>query len=657
MGSKFFPISDTYASIIQKLGFVPAVSSTQSILSDLVIDGIPGEVVALDSSNYVVQPGASVLRPGYFKDSVSKAALAAYFSNTVIYSPLNGQSLAGEGGAYTPVIINTTQSRTGKVLIPSPGIFPNGTPWYDVRDAIDEYYTAANINLGSTSAGAASSRSVSFGNCMYDKINATFGATLNIQPTILLVNVSAGGTSIINLGPGTAAGEEEIQHMIYAYNWAKKNGLDIDMPFARWRHGNEDGGVTGDTQYQLRLMDRQKFLTDARWHIFRKRGEVILYVEQSVIASTGVGDVFAASQAQINIRRRSTVIRPRPPSSNLYHIDGTHEDSPNYDINNAADAQWVFADWLCGGVPAFAVDRGWWVSSTVARFLINTYFAPLVLDYSDKSFTGTFDATADTFTKVAHTLTNGITLLFRTTGGLPPELTAGNRYYTINVTADTFQVSATQGGAAINLSTAGTGTTTCYVGGENITFDDDSGAAPYVNLLTVVESGLTSGTVVFDATADTGTVANIKIPDGTRVVFQNTGGALPPELVAGTSYFTRDGTLSTFKLAATAGGAAINLSTAGSGTSTFARLDNAPYGDAIIEVTLSAAPATYGRQRFMFGLLAGSVGTVFITRPGNIIRDSAPDTIAHDRSNTAVTFTMNNRMHMQEVIMNGYGVK
>jgi hypothetical protein len=48
-------------------------------------------------------------------------------------------------------------------------------------------------------------------------------------------------------------------------------------------------------------------------------------------------------------------------------------------------------------------------------------------------------------------------LLFRAEAGgtLPAPLAAGTTYYAIPLTADTFQVSATAGGAAINLTTAG----------------------------------------------------------------------------------------------------------------------------------------------------------------------------------------------------------
>lgn len=62
----------------------------------------------------------------------------------------------------------------------------------------------------------------------------------------------------------------------------------------------------------------------------------------------------------------------------------------------------------------------------------------------------------------AHGLTVNDIVKFSTTGTLPTGLTAGTSYYVISagLTADTFRVSATQGGSAINTSFSGSGTHT-----------------------------------------------------------------------------------------------------------------------------------------------------------------------------------------------------
>lgn len=69
------------------------------------------------------------------------------------------------------------------------------------------------------------------------------------------------------------------------------------------------------------------------------------------------------------------------------------------------------------------------------------------------SFTVTIASPA-IFTSTAHGLVLNDTVVFSTTGALPSGLTAGTTYHVIaaGLTADDFEVSATQGGAAINTS-------------------------------------------------------------------------------------------------------------------------------------------------------------------------------------------------------------
>jgi hypothetical protein len=73
--------------------------------------------------------------------------------------------------------------------------------------------------------------------------------------------------------------------------------------------------------------------------------------------------------------------------------------------------------------------------------------------------TGAVVATAatDLLTKAAHGLANGTCVCFTTATTLPAGLALATTYYVINATLDTFQVSATYGGAAVNITDAGTG--------------------------------------------------------------------------------------------------------------------------------------------------------------------------------------------------------
>lgn len=78
---------------------------------------------------------------------------------------------------------------------------------------------------------------------------------------------------------------------------------------------------------------------------------------------------------------------------------------------------------------------------------------------------GTFTVTLASpavFTKTAHGLAANDKVVFSTTGALPTGLTAGTTYFVISagLAADTFEVSATEGGAAVNTSVSQSGTHT-----------------------------------------------------------------------------------------------------------------------------------------------------------------------------------------------------
>lgn len=62
----------------------------------------------------------------------------------------------------------------------------------------------------------------------------------------------------------------------------------------------------------------------------------------------------------------------------------------------------------------------------------------------------------------SHGQANGDRVILSTTGALPTGLTAGSTYFVSNKTANTFELSATLGGASINTSSAGSGTHTAH---------------------------------------------------------------------------------------------------------------------------------------------------------------------------------------------------
>lgn len=77
--------------------------------------------------------------------------------------------------------------------------------------------------------------------------------------------------------------------------------------------------------------------------------------------------------------------------------------------------------------------------------------------------TFTADNTTETFTASAHGLSNDSVLEVKNSGGaLPTGITANTKYYVVNATTDTFQLSASKGGAALAISDNGSGTNTFH---------------------------------------------------------------------------------------------------------------------------------------------------------------------------------------------------
>lgn len=87
--------------------------------------------------------------------------------------------------------------------------------------------------------------------------------------------------------------------------------------------------------------------------------------------------------------------------------------------------------------------------------------------------------------------------------------------------------------------------------------------------------------VVFDAGTDAGTSLNHCLDNDDAVVFATTG-TLPAPLVPATVYYVRDVTIDTFKVSATLGGSAIDITTAGAGAQTFAPDPAAAHGNVAV---------------------------------------------------------------------------
>ncbi len=163
-------------------------------------------------------------------------------------------------------------------------------------------------------------------------------------------------------------------------------------------------------------------------------------------------------------------------------------------------------------------------------------------------------------TKTAHGYVNGDPIKFTTSGTLPTGLTAGTKYYVVNKATDTFQVSATLAGSAINTSVSQTGT-------------------HYVERANTLPTGITDGSLYYVISA--GFAANsfrFSSTQGGSAV--NTSGSQEGRIVAQTGNNTNDGTA--------ADRAHAFLSLWGAMTTVFAAIDLNGYG-----VIFQLADGTY----------------------------------------------------------------
>ena len=74
--------------------------------------------------------------------------------------------------------------------------------------------------------------------------------------------------------------------------------------------------------------------------------------------------------------------------------------------------------------------------------------------------TATFTSASPTVVTVTTAPPSGTIVVFTTSGTMPLGLTAGTQYFVLNLSANTFNVSATRGGAALGTTSTGTATTT-----------------------------------------------------------------------------------------------------------------------------------------------------------------------------------------------------
>lgn len=142
-------------------------------------------------------------------------------------------------------------------------------------------------------------------------------------------------------------------------------------------------------------------------------------------------------------------------------VSGTSSTNPKLKWDTST-SKWTFSN---DGTNFKSMGSG--SGGSGVNYLTNGDFEAQLTDWSyfNERFdvaTSAIDTSAETITKTAHGLQNGDRIQLSSSGGVPGGLAGLATYYVTGVTANTFQLAATRGGVAIDLTSQGTGTHTFY---------------------------------------------------------------------------------------------------------------------------------------------------------------------------------------------------
>lgn len=168
----------------------------------------------------------------------------------------------------------------------------------------------------------------------------------------------------------------------------------------------------------------------------------------------GVVDITIPGGGASALNDLSDVDTTGAASGNVLTYDGAQWE-PVAPSTAALSAQ--YEDQKASGTAGGGAVSGAWYG----RVLNTEVYDDIGLSLRSSTFTVTI-ATPALFTWTAHGLVAGSPVVFTTSGALPTGLTAGTTYWVIaaGLTANDFEVSATQGGAAVNTSGSQSGTHT-----------------------------------------------------------------------------------------------------------------------------------------------------------------------------------------------------
>lgn len=292
-------------------------------------------------------------------------------------------------------------------------------------------YSAKHYSVEASNFAAAAASSAAEG--LYNDVISLTSANSPYVPTVLqdgtLFRIdTTGGAVVINLSALSVYGED------MKYGFVKINAGANNITVNRGGTDTINGGtnIVLSTQYETHVIIGDD--TSGTW---------LDTVQTTGIADNSVTNAKLADMANNTIKARVTAGAGDPEDATITQL---------------LDAV------LGAGSVGDVVKRGAvnWERGAVNGRLINTIY------YTMPSNTVTISNASPAIVTpavpgdgYAVVPQNGSPVRFTTTGGLPTGLSTGVTYWVVNRTSTTFQVSATKGGAAINTSSAGSGTHTC----------------------------------------------------------------------------------------------------------------------------------------------------------------------------------------------------
>ena len=172
-------------------------------------------------------------------------------------------------------------------------------------------------------------------------------------------------------------------------------------------------------------------------------GEITLFINE--VGSTLRGGGLLPAQHDSSAGNLSAVLSGGELPAAANHTGSVFTNNANGEITLAGGR---------GRRTAYLQNDEWVASDGTNWYRVTPY------ERQEAGHTFTANSTTDILTATDHQLIEGTLVQVSTTTTLPGGLSAATDYYTLRLSPDTFQLAATEGGAAINITTTGNGTHT-----------------------------------------------------------------------------------------------------------------------------------------------------------------------------------------------------